>query len=67
MRNKRKKTITIPLEYYQALENIASAMNILREEGTLEYEYLGFPTRMHEAFSVLQKHQPEGDTYEGSG
>jgi hypothetical protein len=58
------KKITIPLEYYRALEITANALSVLRDEGLREWTADGWFETMERAVDVFTKYQPDGDNYE---
>jgi len=59
-----RKAITIPMAYYEALEDICDGMSALREGGMIEYEQ-EYADRVTHAFKIIGMLQPEGDLYSG--
>ena len=56
-------TITIPLAYYRALEDVHESMSVLIDEG-LRHWNDDEKKQVLAAFAVMAKLQPEGDRYD---
>jgi hypothetical protein len=59
---KKPETITIPLAYYEALEDIADSMSILWEEGFKEFGRVERQT-FERAHDVCSKLRPDGGRF----